>query len=480
MRRPDPGNLFAAQNDSRPSDARDPSVPSKSSGDAPVFMDVAGGPATVLTERSGRYLDEQAEILDRLAPRKIAERITGLVHSHDEWRRTQCLNMVAAENVMSRGARRLLDSDMATRLTEGFPGDKESPPPRQNVHIDQIEATIIALAQRFFGGKHVEWRAVSTTMVNAIAFFALTDPGDAILVQSMEGGANMNYHVKAIPRLRGLRVHDMPPLEDFAFDLDQVRAVARRVRPAMLVIGGSYVLFPYPVAELREIADEVGARLFYDAAHVGLLIAVGEFQDPLAEGANLLSLSTHKIMGGPVGGLLVTNDAAAAQKMLALTYPAFIQTRDENRYAATAYALAEMLAFGKDYARQIVANAQALAVALEQEGFDVVGKTKGYTRTHQVFLDLREFGAAKFEATCQECNILVHKAHLLGDGARGMRTGVRFTVQELTRLGMEEGEMTQVARFIRRAAAGGESSRVRAEIEELLTSFQQVRFSFDQ
>jgi len=433
-----------------------------------------------LTAKSATYLREQASILEQLTPFEIAERIAGLVRRHDHWRQTQCLNMVAAENVISRGARRLLDSDLATRLTEGMPGDKESPPPPQNIHIDQIEAAIVALAQRLFRGRYVEWRAVSTTMVNAIAFFALTKPGDAILVQSMDGGANMNYHARAIPKLRGLEVYDMPAREEFELDLDRVRTVARQVRPAMLVVGGSYVLFPYPVAELREIANEVGARLFYDAAHVGLLVTAGRFQDPLAEGADLLSVSTHKIMGGPVGGLLVTNDEEAAHEILALTYPAFIQTRDENRYAATAYAFAEMLEFGSEYAAQMVKNARALAASLDEEGFIVLGKARGFTMTHQVFLDLRETGAARFEAACQACNILVHTAHLLGDPSREKRTGIRFTVQELTRLGMRESEMRQVARFVRRAVVAADApARVSAEIEEFLRGFRKIRFSFD-
>jgi glycine hydroxymethyltransferase len=440
-----------------------------------------------MTTADGRFSQKTLDFLARMdakfahmSPQAIADRVVELAATQDEWRETKCLNMLAAENVLSRNARKLLDSDMATRLTEGFPGDKEFPPPKHQPYIDEIEGIIITLVKRMFRAKHVDWRPINTTMGNAVAYFALTDPGDTILVQSMEGGANMNYHPVAIPRIRELNVVDMPPTREFEIDPDAVRAVARKVKPKMLIVGGSYTLFPYPVRELRSIADEVGATVFYDAAHVALLIAAGLFQDPLREGADVMALSTHKIMSGPVGGMLLSNDDEIARKMLSLTFPSFLQTRDENKYAAEAYALAEMTAFGHEYARQIVSNAKALARALESEGFTVLGRTRGFTESHQVFLDLRNIGGLRFESACQACNILVHKAHMLGDAERGERTGARITVQELTRQGMKEKEMQQVARWMRRAVIDGEKAeKIAGEIEEFLTGFRRICFSFD-
>src|SRR5262249_16085792 len=154
---------------------------------------------------------------------------------------------------------------------------------KHQFYIDEIEAIIISLVKRMFRAAYVDWRPVNTTMANAVAFFALTEPGDTILVQSMEGGANMNYYPVAIPRIRDLIVVDMPATREFETDPDQVRDVASKVNPRMLIVGGSYTLFPYPVRELQSIADEVGAAVFYDAAHVALLVAMGLFQDPLAE-----------------------------------------------------------------------------------------------------------------------------------------------------------------------------------------------------
>lgn len=425
------------------------------------------------------YLDTVDRRLEAIPPEAAARRVIELVDQHDGWRK-RCLNMIPAENSLSQKARRLLDSGMATRLTEGFPGDKEFPPARHNVQIDEIEAILIGLVRKLFGVRHVEWRPVNTTMANTVAYAAMTQPGDTILVQSMDGGGNMNYHPTAIPRILQLRVIDIPGSRTFEIDPDAVRRLGREHRPRAIVLGGGYALFPYPLAELRAIANEIDARIYFDAAHLSLLIATGRFQDPLGEGADAMGLSTQKVLGGPVGGMVLTNDDELARRMLGYTFPVMLQTRDLNKYAAQAHAMAEMAAFGDQYAGQMVANAKALAAALEREGFTVIGSERGYTATHQVVLDLIEVGAESFENACQAANILVHKGRILGDGARGFRTGARLTVQELTRQGMEEPQMAEVASLIRRAALDREpADRVAGAVEDLVRPFDRVRFSFD-
>ncbi len=415
-----------------------------------------------------------------MTPETVAERIVELVDTHDAWR-GRCLNMIPAENTLSRNARRLLDSGLAIRLTEGFPGDKEFPPSRHNVQIDEIEAILIALVRKLFRARHVEWRPINTTMANTVAYAAMTDPGDTMLVQSMDGGGNMNYHPHAIPRILRLETVDLPATRTFEIDPEAVRPLAIRHRPRVIVVGGGYALFPYPLRALRAIADEVGARIFFDAAHLSLLIATGHFQDPLAEGADIMGLSTQKVLGGPVGGMALTNDDELARRMLGYTFPVMLQTRDLNKYAAQAHAMAEMVAHGARYADQMIKNAKALGRALEAEGFTVIGSDRGYTETHQVVLDLVAVGAEPFETACQAANILVHKGRIMGDGARGFRTGARLTVQELTRQGMGEPEMVTVAALIRRAALDREPpERVAREVLDLVQPFQTVRFSFDQ
>jgi glycine hydroxymethyltransferase len=426
------------------------------------------------------FLEQRhAEFLHR-TPRDTARLVERLAHEHDRVRRDRCLNLNAAENTMSRKARALLNSDLATRVTEGWPGDKTFPPAPQNRYVDEIEASLILTAREMFRCEYVEWRPVSTSMVNAATIFALTRPGDAMLVQSMEAGANSNYQADVIPALYGLHVHPMAHRAPFELDLDTVRDQARRVAPTLMVVGGSYVLFPYPIAELRSIADEVGAVLVLDAAHVSLYLATGHWPNALAEGAHAVTLSTHKIMGGPVGGMLVTNDQGIAERVLRVMHPSFVQTRDQNKYASAAHAFAEMHAYGHDYAGRTIANARALAAALDHEGFRVIASDRGFTSTHQFFLDLRHEGARAMEAIWQGCNILLHAARMAGDEVAGARTGLRITVQEVSRRGMDGADMAHIASLMRRAVAQPHATPgITAEVEALVRRFPTIWFSFD-
>lgn len=435
----------------------------------------------VMTPRSVEYLERIAGQIAPIAPAAIADRVRTLVRQH-ETRRLTCLNMLASENTISRGALALLSSTIATRLTEGFPGDKEFPPAGQNVEIDEIEAILIALVRRLLPARFIEWRATSNTMANAIALAAVTRPGDRILVQSLQGGGNMSYHPGAVPDLLGLSVGNLPPGPCFDIDLEAARRAARAARPTAIVVGGSYMLFPLPVPELRAIADEVGAALIYDAAHVGLLIAAGLFPDPLRDGADILTLGTHKIMGGPIGGLVLTNREDLAERVVNRTYPLFLQTRDQNKYAAAAHSMAELVAFGSEYARQMVANARTLAAALAREGCTVVGADRGYTATHQLLVDARPLGGPSAEARCQAANILVHKARMVDDDPDSTaRSGIRITTQEITRQGMEEADMVLVARLMADAAWKRRPGELLlAEVARLAGSYPDIHYSFDE
>lgn len=435
--------------------------------------------AGVFPPKSAAFLARIARETASAAPADIANRVASLVAEHEQWRRA-CLNLNPAESLLSRSSRRLLDSDLATRLGEGPPGDKLYPHGSQTRFCDEIEAVVIALAQRQFGARHVEWRPVSTTMANAIVFHAFLQPGDVVLSQNEDGGGNYSYHSQGPLALTGARIASMARGgPTFEIDVDAVGAQIATLKPRMIVIGGSNVLFPYPVRELRRLADSVGALLVYDAAHIGLLISSGDFQRPLVEGAHIVTLSTHKIMGGPVGGLILTNEPELARAMVELTFPGFMQTRDQNKYAALAVALAEFAEHGEQLARQMVVNARALAKALDEEGFEIIGRDRGYTRTHQIFVDLGAT-AREFEERCQAANILASDCALSGDMERRQRSGARLATHELTRLGMSAADMIEVARLIRRAALDSETAEsVRSDVQQLLSRFPSIRFSFD-
>ncbi len=415
-------------------------------------------------------------------PEQLASAVRALVERTDSWRQHECLNMNAAENTTSASTRRLLDSDLATRVTEGFPGDKEFPPQVQNNAIDEIEATLIHLARRLFGAEFVEWRPVSTTMAFMATMLATTERGDTLLVQSMEGGGSMTYSSDGPPGWMGLNVVEIPPGPLFEIDLDATRDLARKHLPRLIIVGGSYILFEPALAELHEIAQSCGALLVYDAAHVSLYGATGCSPSPLAVGVDIVVTSTHKILGGPVGGLVLTQRPDIARRVLHLSFPGLLQTRDQNKLAATAHALAEMVAFGDAYARTTIANARALGVALQEHGIRVLAADRGMTDTHQIFADVAALGARAVEERCQSANILLHAAHLSGDTERGRRTGLRITVQEVTRRGMHPGDMPTIARLIA-AAAHDERfdgiSALRDDVRAVAASFPGIAYSFD-
>lgn len=426
----------------------------------------------VFSPKSQSYLDDVETKVKTLSPAAVAERITSLVQEHDQWRATACLNMNPAEGLISPRARALLASDMATRLTEGLPGDKSYPHYLQTRFIDEIEATIIALVRRQFGARYVEWRPTSNSMANAAVFFALLKPGDTIFVQGMDAGGNYSYQACGPAGLAHARIVTIPACgKVFEIDVDWVRTCSRKLRPKMIVIGGGKVLFPYPVRELREIADSIGALLVYDAAHVGLLISHGTFQRPLQEGAHVVTFSTHKIMGGPVGGIVLTDDPSIGKAIISRTFPALLQTRDQNKYAALAVGLAELEHFGTTLARATVANAAALASAMAGEGFTVLARNGIHTQTHQCFLDLGD-AAQTFEWRCQAANILAPDCALAGDLARNRRSGIRFATHELTRLGMGVEEMREVAQLITRAIRDeADIAAITADVTALISRF---------
>ena len=443
----------------------------------------AADPSQALSSKARDYLAAVAQTVKSESPAQTAARMTRLTREHDAWRAGQCLNMNAAEGLMSRGARRLLASDLATRVTEGIPGDKVFPHRLQNRFIDEIEGTLIALAQQMFGARFVEWRPVTTSMANAAIFVSLTKPGDTVLVQPEAAGGNYSYNTTGFPPLVGLHVAPLPYTGQ-CFELDIVAAaeVIHEQRPRMIVVGGSNVLFPYPLRELRELADEVGALLVYDAAHVGLLIAAGRFQSPLEEGAHLVTLSTHKMMAGAVGGMIVTNDAAMYAAISRTVFPHMLQTRDQNKYAATAYAFAEHRAFGSGYVGQILANVRALGEALFMAGFEVFGRERGYSMTHQLFVRHPLTPAPEFEERCQRADILAARtlrtAGVLGGSPGGV---IRLSVQEITRQGMTESDMTRVAGLIHDAVSQRRSvEEISADIHTWVSGLGPIRFSFDE
>jgi glycine hydroxymethyltransferase len=443
-------------------------------------------PIEPMPAASVQYLAAMDAKFSKLTPRQIAARVKELSFADAIWRRRKCISLRAAEGVMGASAQALLSSSLATRVSEGFPGAKGYAEFRgTDEYIDEVEAAFIHQIKKLFKARYVEWRPLSNSMANAMPYLVLTKPGDVVMAQHwIGGGANAANTPVGPGGLKDLNFVEMPFLDNYEHDIDGIRKLAREVKPRIIVAGGGYVLFPYPLHDLRAISDEIGAVLMFDAAHLAILVAGGVFQQPLEEGADLMTMSTHKAFGGPVGGVVLTNQPQIAAPIMHRTVNGFIQTRDANKYVAAAYALAEVTEYGAACARQMVSNAQAFAAALDEEGFKPLARNKGYTRTHHVIVDVAEEGPAKVRGACMNCNILVQGASLarearLSADELAMPLGLRLSTAEITRLGMKEPQMKTVARFMRRAVNGESSAKLMDEIEEFVRDYQSVRYTFD-
>ncbi|MBS7288823.1 MAG: aminotransferase class I/II-fold pyridoxal phosphate-dependent enzyme, partial [Candidatus Freyarchaeota archaeon] len=284
-------------------------------------------------------------------------------------------------------------------------------------------------------------------------------------------------------------------VEYFVFDKEEmnidVEASAEKIveiKPKLLLFGASVFLFPHPVRELSKVARDVEAYVAYDAAHVAGLIAAGYFQDPLREGADVMSMSTHKTLPGPQHGLVASKEEHAEAIKRAI-FPGLTSNHHLHNVAALAIALAEFMKYGREYAGQIIRNSKALAKALHDGGFDVVGKHKGFTESHTLVVDVSGFKdsvglGGDIEKLLEKAGIIVNRNLLPWDSSEGRSYinpgGIRLGTSEVTRIGMKEKEMKQIADFMVRVVIDGESpEKVRREVAEFRRDYQKVHYCFD-
>ncbi|MBI2460158.1 MAG: serine hydroxymethyltransferase, partial [Candidatus Rokubacteria bacterium] len=394
------------------------------------------------------------------SPREMQEAVLAAVARNEEWRGRRCLNLLAPEAPTSPTVRALLSAEVGTRAAEGhigavnrwFAGTR---------HIDEIEALCVELLKRAFRARYAEHRLTAGMGGNLAVYAALTQPGDVIMSVAQPVGGHSSNRADGPAGVRGLRIVDVPfdPVE-LEVDLEQFRQVAPRVRPRLVALGLSMTLFPFPLQAMREIVAEWGGRIFFDGAHQLGLIAGGQFQDPLREGAAVLTGSAGKTFSGPQSGIMVWDDPALTGPLTHAVFPVLAATHQVNRVAALAVAAAEMLAFGEGYMAQIVRNARALGAALSRRGIPVLGAHKGYTATHQVIADVRRFGGGLDVARrLEQAHIITNKNLIPGDRPEDWDrpSGLRMGTIEVTRLGMHEAEMETIAAFMARILVERES-----------------------
>jgi glycine hydroxymethyltransferase len=417
-------------------------------------------------------------------------KLISLVKQHERWF-SESLPLVASENVASRTVRQVLSSDLGHRYAEGWPGERVYAGCK---FIDQIELEAISLAKTLFNAEFADVRPVSGACANLAVYSALSDPGDTMMALSIPNGGHISAGKKEFSGTAGL-VHGLD-IEYFVFDkenmnidvdgtkkkLKTIQSAGKKVK--IVMFGGSLFLFQHPVKELVEAVLEVGATPCYDAAHVAGLIAGGKFQDPLSEGAHVMSFSTHKTLFGPQGGAVVSK-AQYGEALKKSVFPGTSSNHHLHNVAAKALTFAEFLKFGSSYAKAVTANARVLAETLAQKGETVLGENHGYTQSHQVAMDVTKYGdGGQVEKKLESMNIIVNRQLLPGDLQAGRHYtnpgGIRLGVSELTRLGMGKSEMKEVADVLHVALTTTDKVElVKRRVRGMRRLHQRVKYSFD-
>lgn len=409
------------------------------------------------------------------------------VEKHTAWF-NESFPMIASENLISPMARRLLASDFHDRYAEGHPGKRYY---QGLTYIDQVERKCRELALALFRCSWADVRCTSGTEANLAAFAATTKPGDLITAVSTADGGHISHAKFGGAGVRGLQIETYPWDEDMMVpDVAKSVKLIHEKKPKLAVIGQSMFLFPTPMKEIAAAAHEEGATVMYDGAHVMGLIAGKRFQDPLKEGADFITGSTHKTLPGPQGALILGNfpdqaheeQGTLARKLDRAVFPGTVSSHHLHHLAAKTVALAEALDFGESYADAVIKNAKALAQALHERGITVLGEKRGFTESHQVVVDVKNHGGGAWAAQAlEDANVITNMNMLPGDTSALHPSGLRLGSQEMTRIGMKQADMQVVADAIHRVVVKKEKpSDVKRTVAETRRGFQNVHYCYEE
>jgi len=393
-----------------------------------------------------------------------------LVAAHEAWRLREAINLQPSENVMSEAARALLGTDFAHRYTlpenlvPVLAGMKNAY--RGTRHTDAMESLGERLARDVFHSAHASLKPLSGHLAGFMLLQACCKRGDRVLIISAAHGGYDGYMPGFLPEYLGLTV-DFLPFDERAWNVDAKAAADAIIakKPRLVLVGASFILFPYNLRWLRGACDDVGAILGYDASHVLGLIAGGQFQHPMTEGVDVLSASTHKSFPGPQGGLFLSNRKDLFDRAMQTFLWRIQDNAHWNRIAATTQVLLEMKDFGPAYARQVVANSKVLGKQLDMWGFPVRFASLGYSESHQILVDLAALkdrmalSPAEFADRLETNNLIVDAVGRIGTA-------------EVTRMGATEEDMQVIAGLLVRGARGED---VRKEVADLRS---RLRLSF--
>lgn len=406
---------------------------------------------------------------------EILERIEALASRNRDIHDRECFNLNPATNVMNPRAEALLASGIGSRPSLGYPGDKYE---MGLEAIEEIEVISAELCAEVFNAEYAEIRVPSGAIANLYGFMATCKPGDTIIAPPASIGGHVTHHIQGCAGLYGLRSVPAPVNGDgYTIDIDDLRSAARREQPKLITVGGSLNLFEHPVSAVRAIADEVGALVMFDAAHQCGVIAGRAWANPLAEGAHFMTMSTYKSLGGPAGGLIVSNDAAIAERLDAIAFPGMTANFDAAKSAALAVTMLDWRDHGQTYAKTMLDAADGLAQALKALGVPVFSTAKGMTRSHQFAIEAAAYGGGQAASKkLRKAGFLACGIGLPAEEVKGDMNGLRIGTPELVRWGVERQHTPRLAEMIARALNSDAPEDMAAETSAFRRQFDQLHF----
>lgn len=423
--------------------------------------------------------------------------ILRIVEKQNQWRGTQTLNMIASENMQSPAVRRIECNDFMGRYAEGHPNTPEQ---RNRYYegtdfIDQLERMAMEELIELAGANRADVRPISGNQANTAVALGILRGGDAVIANSIDAGGHISHNpigifgrriqvrgqVLETGKANSVALYFWPTTEDgYHIDIPKSLDLIEGKSPNLVILGKSLFLFPEPVKEISGLCRAKNIPVLYDAAHVFGLIVGKQFQDPIREGAHFVAASTHKTFPGPQRGIILGNVHSDQERKWWESIdrgvmPGSSSSHHLHTIPGLLVAIREMKAHGPAYAGQIVANAKALGQALSDEGVEVEARAFGFTESHQIALNVASYGPAKEIAQkLADNNIIVNYNMLPGDRDAKNPSGLRLGVQELTRFGMKEKDMGEVAELIK-ASLGG--LRVKQEATDLRRRFPDLCFT---
>ncbi len=394
---------------------------------------------------------------------------------NEEVRQETTLELIASENHVSGAVREAAGSVLTNKYAEGYPGARYYGGCQ---FYDEVENLAIDRAKRIFGCKHANVQPHSGANANLAAFMALMKPGEQFISLNLSSGGHLSHGMKLNTSAIFWKAdfYELDPKTE-TIDFNSVRAKARELKPKMILCG--YSAYPRIIdfAKFREIADEVGAFLLADIAHIAGLVAGGAHPSPFPH-AHVVTTTTHKTLRGPRGGLILTNDDELAKSINRNVFPGSQGGPLMHIIAAKAVGFGESLKLDfKQYSQQIVRNAAALASALQRAGYRL---QSGGTDNHLMLVDLRtrneSFTGADAEKALEAAGIITNKNAIYNDPRPPKVTsGLRLGTPALTTRGLKEKDMEAVASFIDRAICAKDDaaalSKIRAEVADFAKKF---------